>query len=177
MAARRFPFLLWVALALPAGVGATPRYFAVTPGSHPHDVAAAPGANGSIYFTAQRTGKLGILDPKTGKLDEIPLGTGSAPHGVLVGPDGAVWITDGGQNAILRFDPKSRTLRTNHDKVWLSDWGSNALIRFDPESEAFQSFPSDHPSANARQLGGRAGEVWGAESGTDRLVTVPTSSP
>ena len=31
---------------------------------------------------------------------------GPAPHGVIVGPDGAPWITDGGQNAIVRVDPR-----------------------------------------------------------------------
>jgi virginiamycin B lyase len=33
-------------------------------------------------------------------------------------------------------------------------------------------FPSDKPDAAVRQLNGRAGEVWGAESGTDRLVVI-----
>jgi virginiamycin B lyase len=28
-------------------------------------------------------------------------------HGVIVGPDGAPWVTDGGQNAIVRVDPAS----------------------------------------------------------------------
>ena len=37
----------------------------------------------------QRKGYLGRLDPKTGKDENIPIGTGSAPHGVIVGPDGA----------------------------------------------------------------------------------------
>ena len=64
-----------------------------------------------VYYTAQTTGKLGILDPKTGKYEEMPLGTRSAPHGVIVGPDGAPWITDGGQNAIVRVDPATRALR------------------------------------------------------------------
>jgi virginiamycin B lyase len=32
---------------------------------------------------------------------------------VIQGPDGAAWITDGGQNAIVRFDPK-----TEEVKVW-----------------------------------------------------------
>ena len=38
---------------------------------------------------AQRSGDLGLLDPKTGKDENIPIGSGSAPHGVIVGPDGA----------------------------------------------------------------------------------------
>src|SRR5690606_36165014 len=37
----------------------------------------------------------------------IALGAGSAPHGVIVGPDGAPWITDSGLNAIVRVDPET----------------------------------------------------------------------
>lgn len=85
------------------------RVFNVPAGSRPHDVAPAP--DGRVWYTAQRTGKLGILDPKTGKIEEIALGEGSAPHGVIQGPDGAAWITDGGLNAIVRYDPKSREVK------------------------------------------------------------------
>src|SRR5436190_6542643 len=77
---------------------AAARYFDVSRGAHPHDVAATPVAGGPVYYTAQPTGKLGILDPKSGKVEEIALGARSSPHGVIVGPDGAPWITDGGQN-------------------------------------------------------------------------------
>jgi virginiamycin B lyase len=302
----------WGTLAVPA-----PAYFDVAPGAGPHDVAAAPTAGGPVYYTAQRTGKLGVLDPKTGKYDEIPLGRGSAPHGVVVGPDGAPWITDGGQNAIVRVDPKTHDVRKwplpkdtpnvnlntltfdkkgrvwftgqsgyygrvdpvsnevkvwtaprgrgpygitttpngdvyyaslagNHvaqinvdtgeatvlepptrdqgarrvwpdsksriwvsywntgqvgmydpatkawrewklpgaahaysvwvddrDKVWLTEWSTNAVVRFDPITEKFESFPSNRDNANVRQMLGRAGEAWGAESGVDRLVMIP----
>jgi virginiamycin B lyase len=291
-------------------------YFDVPAGSHPHDVAAVP--HGPIVYTAQRTGKLGILHPETGKVEEVALGTGSAPHGVIIGPDRAAWITDGGQNAIVRvnlerqtmqswplpkdwpnvnlntaafdrsgrlwftgqagfygrLDPKtndiqmwkapggsgpygitatpagevyyaslagSHIVRVNvetgaatviepptpkqgarrvwsdskgriwtsywntgqvgrydpstgqwrewklpgnahayavwvdeTDKVWLTDWSSNALVRFDPVSGRFDSFKSDRDGARVRQLLGRTGEVWGAESGLDRLVVIQT---
>ena len=57
-------------------------------------------------------------------------------------------------------------------KVWVSDFSANAILSFDPKSEAFESFPSDRPDAAVRQLNGRAGEVWGAESATDRLMVI-----
>src|SRR5262249_33083362 len=100
-------------LVAPLATHAAPAYFDVSKGAHPHDVAAAPGSGAPVYYTAQMTGKLGILDPKTGRYEEIPLGSGSAPHGVIVGPDNAAWITDGGQNAIVRVDPKTHAV-----KVW-----------------------------------------------------------
>lgn len=302
-------------LACAAASAQTVEYYDLPPGGRAHDVAAAP--DGKVWYTAQRTGKLGILDPATGKTEEIPLGEKSSPHGVIVGPDKAAWITDGGQNAIVRLDPKTRAVKVwklpegtpyanlntaafdgrgriwftgqsgfhgrldprtgdmkvwpsprgrgpygitgtpsgeiyyvslagNHlakvnldtgeatviepptpaqgarrvwsdskgvlwisewnsgqlsrydprtgawkswmppgekpktysvyvdetDKVWITEWTSNAIMRFDPATETFESFPSTRPGANVRQMLGRKGEAWGAESGVDRLVVV-----
>lgn len=80
----------------------TLREFPVPAGSAPHDV--APAANGGVWFTAQRSGQLGWLDPRTGQTKMIPLGAGSSPHGVIVGPDRGAWATDSGLNAIVRVD-------------------------------------------------------------------------
>ena len=309
--------LLVVALFAATPVAAqTVRYYPVPPGSGPHDVAPAP--DGTVWYTAQRTGELGRLDPASGRTEHIPLGRGSAPHGVIVGPDGAAWVTDSGLNAIVRVDPKSKAVRVfalaagtpyvnmntaafdgkgvlwwtgqsgyygsvdpasgesrawpaprgrgpygiaatpsgdiyyvslagshlaridtatgaatviepptpnqgarrvwadskgrlwisewlsgqvsmydpsskqwrqwkpgersrmyavfvdERDLVWLTEWESNAIVRFDPASERFTGFPSDRSGAQVRQILGRPGEMWGAESGTDRLVVVIT---
>jgi virginiamycin B lyase len=272
-----------------------------------------------VWYTAQRAGALGRLDPATGETHHIPLGGGSAPHGVIVGPDGAPWITDGGLNAIVRVDPETEAVQVfplpsgtgyanlntatfdgrgvlwftgqggyygrldlavgqveaftapsgrgpygitttpggdvyfaslagsyiarldldsaaatrlapptpgqgarrvwsdslgriwvsewnagqvglydpatgawrewrlpgNHpqayalyvdenDLVWLSDFGANALVRFDPAAETFEVFGLPSSPAEVRQLLGRPGEVWGAESGVDKLVVLRT---
>ncbi|MEO8740306.1 MAG: lyase [Casimicrobiaceae bacterium] len=318
MAIRTFVCVaVWATSAYCAAALAAPAYFDVPRGSSPHDVAAAPTPGGPVYFTGQASGKLGILDPQSGKTVEVPLGTGSAPHGVIVGPDGNAWISDGGQNAIVRVDAKTRAVKVwplpadtgytnlntltfdrqgrvwftgqsgyygrldpatgdmkvwkaprgsgpygitttpggevyyaslagNHiaqinvdtgeatviepptpgqgarrvwsdsrgriwvsywntghvgvydpaakawrewklpgnahaysvwvddkDKVWLTDWSSNAIVRFDPVTEKFDAYPSNKERANVRQMLGRSGEAWGAESGVDRLVMVP----
>ena len=86
------------------------KSFPVPAGSHPHDV--APARDGQrVWYTAQHTGELGLLDPRTGDVEEIPLGAGSAPHGVIVGPGGAAWVTDGGLNAIVRVDARTHRVR------------------------------------------------------------------
>src|SRR5215470_10656808 len=103
----RIGIMLAAAIAISA-ISATvyakmPIYtFPVLAGAGPHDVYPAP--DGTVWFTAQSAGKLGRLDPTTGKSDLIALGPGAAPHGVIVGPDGAAWVTEGGQNAIARVD-------------------------------------------------------------------------
>ena len=81
-----------------------PRHFA-------HDVWADAHPNGPVWIAFQRSGHLGILDPRSGKVDLVPLGEGSSPHGVIAGPDGVPWLTDGGQNALVRVDPKTREVR------------------------------------------------------------------
>jgi virginiamycin B lyase len=284
-------------------------------GSRPHDVAAAP--DGGVWYTAQGSGELGLLDPATGQVAEIALGAGSAPHGVIVGPDGNAWITDGGLNAIVMVDaathavtrydlpadrpganlntasfdnqgriwftgqsgiygrldpatgemtvwdaPRGRgpygitttpsgdvyyaSLAGNYlgaidaemgeatvlepptagqgtrrvwtdsqgrlwcaqwnagqvavydpaadawqewklpgaspsayavyvderDDVWLTDFGGNAIHRFDPETETFETFALPSNPGNVRQLLGRPGEVWGAESAADQLIVI-----
>ena len=308
-----------IALLLCAGVAhaAQVQYYDVPRGAHPHDVAADPAPDGPVWYTAQRQGALGRLDPRTGRTEHIALGEGSAPHGVILGPDGAAWITDSGLNAIVRVDPQTRAVKRyplpiedyanlntatfdrsgvlwftgqagyhgrvdpksgkvevwksprgrgpygitatpqgevyyaslagnhiaridtrtgvatpidpptkgqgarrvwsdskgnvwvsewlsgqvsvydpdskapwlawklpgaapkaysvwvdEHDDVWLTDFAANAIVRFDPDTQRFDSFPSDRPNAAVRQMLGRRGEAWGAESGTDRLVVV-----
>jgi virginiamycin B lyase len=84
--------------------------YPVPNGAHPHDVAPAP-SGGIVWYTAQHQEALGILDPETGSTRHIHLGTGSRPHGVIVGPDGAPWITDGGLNAIVRVDPATEEVQ------------------------------------------------------------------
>jgi virginiamycin B lyase len=51
---------------------------------------------------------LGVLDPKTGASKMVKLGEGSAPHGVITGKDGKAWIADGGQNAVVSYDPQTQ---------------------------------------------------------------------
>ena len=298
-----------------ADVTSEVAYYDLPQGDRPHDVAPAP--DGSVWYTGQRAGVLGRLDPKTGAIKRVPLGEGSAPHGVIVGPDGAAWVTDGGLNAIVRVDPKTHAVKTwplpkdradanlntaafdgkgriwftgqagiygrldpatgdmqvwdaprglgpygiaatpsgdiwfvslagsylakpdletgavtpidppgkgsgtrrvwsdskgrlwvsewnagtvsvydpqkkvwqtwplpgetprayavfvdEKDKVWVSDFPGNAIVRFDPETAEFVSYVSDREHADVRQMLGRPGELWGAESGTDRLVVI-----
>jgi virginiamycin B lyase len=100
-------------LVVPAFASAevtTQTYALPKGGGHPHDVAV--DREGIAWYTAQRDGKLGRLDPATGKVDLVPLGAGAAPHGVIIGPDGAPWVTDGGMNSIMRVDPKTREVKS-----------------------------------------------------------------
>jgi virginiamycin B lyase len=95
--------------AVTAASAAELQFYQLPPNAYPHDVAPAP--DGAVWYSGQSKGILGRFDPKTGRNEDIKLGSGAAPHGVIVGPDGAAWITDGGQNAIDRVDPATRAVK------------------------------------------------------------------
>ena len=103
---------------------------------------------------------------------------------------GVIWVSEWDGGNLARYDPVAGTWREwplpgdnsrpyavyvdTADMVWLSDFGANALVRFDPESETFEVFELPSPGAQIRQILGRLGEVWGGESGTDKLVVIRT---
>ena len=97
-----------------------------------------------------------------------------------------MWVSFWNSGEVGRYDPMSKAWKIwslpkskggcyaiyvdNNDKVWVTDFVANAIHRFDPGTETFESFPSNKRGASVRQLLGRPCEVWGAESGVDRLV-------
>jgi virginiamycin B lyase len=70
-------------------------------------------ANDLVYFTDYEGGNLGRLDLATGtvKMWTSPGGSGSAPYGITITPDGMVWYSESGvkPNTLIRFDPKTTT--------------------------------------------------------------------
>src|SRR3981189_1217673 len=145
--------LVMLTTGAPAHAKMEMRTFPVLAGAGAHDV--YPALDGAVWFTAQSAGKLGRLDPRTGKSDLIALGPGAAPHGVIVGPDGAAWVTEGGQNAIARVDPKDHRVQLwklkggpsyanlntlvfdKQGTLWFTGQGG-AIGRFEPKAEKMQ---------------------------------------
>lgn len=85
------------------------REYLLPRGSAPYGVALT--ADGTAWYSGQRAGELGKLDPATGTTKGIALGQGAAPRGLTVGPDGALWIADSGRNVLVRVDPATEEVR------------------------------------------------------------------
>ena len=137
------------------------RTYNVRPGSGSRDVACS--ADGTVWFCGQRDGTLNLLDPRDGGLKVVALGQGAAPHGVVIGPDGAAWVTEGGQNAIARVDPKDHKVQLwklnggpsyanlntlvfdKQGTLWFTGQGG-VIGRFEPKTEKMQVW--DAPRGN-----------------------------
>jgi virginiamycin B lyase len=61
--------------------------------------------------------------------------------------------------------------------VWASDFGSNSLVRLDPVLGVIDVFPLPHDPGNVRQILGRPGEVWAAESAADSVLLIRERQP
>jgi len=69
-----------------AAAQVTVQVYPLPPRLLAHDVWVDPAPDGPVWFSAQRSGQLGRLDPKTGHVDLIPLGTDSAPMASFSAP-------------------------------------------------------------------------------------------
>src|SRR3954466_1005482 len=77
---RRLSFLLNLLLIpVTATAQVTVQEYPVPRGHGVHDVWADPAHDGPVWISAQGSGHLGILDPKSGKFDFVPLGPRPAP--------------------------------------------------------------------------------------------------
>ena len=157
-------------------------------GSGPYGIIATP--DGSRVFYASLAGShLAEINLETGESVPIDaLSPGQGARRVWTDSHGFIWVSEWNAGQVARYDPLTGESREwklpgnrpmtyavyvdERDKVWLTDFGSNAIVRFDPDTEAFESFPLAEPGAAVRQLLGRQGETWGAESGADRLVVI-----
>jgi len=156
-------------------------------GPGPYGIAATP--DGTVYYASLAGSYIARLDPVTGAATVIePPTPNQGARRVWADSKGNVWVSEWNAGQVGRYHPATNAWKEwklpgknpgayavyvdEQDKVWLSDFGANALVRFDPVKEAFDVFPLPSPGANVRQLLGRPGEVWGAESGVDRLVVL-----
>lgn len=156
-------------------------------GPGPYGIAATP--DGTVYYASLAGSYIARLDPNTGAATVIePPTPKQGARRVWADSRGNIWVSEWNAGQVGRYDPVSNAWKEwrlpgknpgayavyvdDQDKVWLSDFGANALVRFDPAKEAFEVFPLPSSGANVRQLLGRHGEVWGAESGVDKLVVI-----
>jgi virginiamycin B lyase len=160
-------------------------------GRGPYGITATP--DGSVYYASLAGSHVGRIDPLTNEaLILEPPTPGQGARRVWSDSSGRVWVSEWEAGQVAVYDPVYGSWREwklpgnnpsayavyvdEQDMVWLSDFGANALVRFDPNLEQFTVYEIPSPVAQIRQILGRPGEVWGAESGADKLLVIRTGS-
>jgi virginiamycin B lyase len=162
---------------------ASVRVWPAPRGAGPYGMACAPSG---VYYVSLQQSYLGKVDPETGAVTVLePPTRGQGARRVWGDSRGRLWLTEWNAGKLGMYDPASDSWREwplpgasqpyavyvdDNDIVWVSDFGLDALVRFDPATERFEVLPWPTRGALVRQLLGRHGEVWGAESAQDKLV-------
>ena len=156
-------------------------------GVGPYGITTTP--EGQVFYVSLAGSYLGRIDLETGKAEVLePPVKRAGTRRAWSDSHGAIWISGWDSGDLLRYDSKAKTWKSWHlpgegpqayavyvdetDAVWLSDWSANAILRFDPKTEKFETYPLPDRYASVRQIAGRKGEVWGAESGADKIFVL-----
>jgi virginiamycin B lyase len=156
-------------------------------GPGPYGITTAP--DGTVYYASLAGNYIARISRETGKVEVIkPPTQGQGARRVWSDSKSRIWVSEWNSGKLGMYEPSNDKWREwrlpgkdphpyavyvdDYDMVWLSDFGANTLVRFDSQKEAFESFPLPSSPANVRQILGRKGEVWGAESGVNKLVLV-----
>jgi virginiamycin B lyase len=160
-------------------------------GRGPYGISTTP--DGSVYYASLAGSYIARIDLKTGAATVLePPTQDQGARRVWPDSQGRIWVSEWNAGQVAVYDPKTQAWKEwrlpggnpmayavyvdEMDFVWLSDFGANALVRFDPYQETFETFSLASPQANVRQILGLPGEVWGAESGSDKLVMIRTNN-
>ena len=161
----------------PAPRGRGPYGITVTPRN---EVFYASLAGNHLAYVDPRVGTASVLEPPTPQQGSRRAWSDS---------EGTVWVSQWEAGQVAAYQPSTDTWREwalpgddatayavyvdETDRVWLTDFtGDGSVLRFDPATERFETFPLPTPGGDVRQLLGRPGEVWGAESAADALIVL-----
>jgi virginiamycin B lyase len=161
------------------------RVFRAPGGTGPYGITTTP--RGDVWYASLAGSHIARVNRTTGKATVVrPPTPGQGARRIWSDSRGRLWVSEWNAGKLARYDPATKRWREwrlpgpaqpyavyvdNRDTVWLSDFGRSGIVRFVPKTGTFTRFPL-RAGADVRQLLGRPGELWGAESGADRLVVI-----
>ncbi|MGA8170201.1 MAG: hypothetical protein WB816_05130 [Methylocystis sp.] len=142
--------------------------------------------NGVLWFTAQRANLIGRLDPSTGEIVLIsPPTKDSAPYGLVLGADNALYVAEFGANRIAQINPATlgikeftlpdedarprRIAATGDGFMWYTDFTRGRLGRLNPRDGAVVDWPSPGGAQSGPYAIAVLGDdIWYVETGAEQ---------
>jgi virginiamycin B lyase len=167
------------------------KIFSSPKGPGPYGITTTP--DGEVYFASLAGSYIARIDLESGNVTILePPTPEQGARRVWSDSINRIWISEWNSGKLGVYNPDTKSWNEwqipgesplpyaiyvdEHDKVWISDFASNSLLRFDPILEKFGEFKLPTKDAKVRQILGTLGEVWGAESNTDKLVRIQMSN-
>ncbi len=157
-------------------------------GQGPYGITTTP--SGEVFYASLAGSHIAQINTETGEAAVIePPTPGQGARRIWSDSQGRVWVSEWNSGQVAVYYPTTGEWREwrlpgsrpsayavyvdEQDIVWLTDFGGDAIVRFDPATEQFRSYRYTL-DGDVRQLLGRPGEVWGAESATDKVIVIRT---
>ncbi len=167
------------------------QVFNAARGRGPYGITTTP--DGMVYYASLANSYVGRIDPQTSEATVLePPTSNQGARRVWSDSEGRIWVSEWNAGQVAVYHPADDSWQEwklpgsgpqayavyvdDQDIVWLSDFDANAIVRFDPSLEQFSVFELPSSDAAVRQILGRPGEIWAAESGVDKLVVIRTNS-
>jgi len=134
-------------------------------------------ADGAIWYTDASNNRYGRLDPVTGAVRHFTCTTdNSVPYGIVLAPDGHIWIALLGTDKLARVDtatggmiefkvtagarPRRLAVDAN-GTVWYTDYKRGFLGALDPATSKVREWPSPFPGEGPYGIAiGPDGAIW-----------------
>jgi copper transport protein len=155
-------------------------------------VALSRDSEGNIWFAESQSGKIGVIDPQSGKIDEfmpeIPL---KEPFALFVDDD-AIWISEHVGLAITKFNPVLNTFESisvkdpnslpfaltpdKFENIWIAQHTADKLGVYDPHKDEFWEVDIPTKSSFTQFLtSDKNGDIWFVEQRGNKLGSIKIS--
>ncbi len=146
---------------------------------------------GNVWVCRMNADRLGRLNPATGEMSELFMGSGSRPRRMAAAPDGTLWVTLYGTGRLAHVDPESRKLIREYampagadggpyavtvdgsGRVFASEIQSDTVAVLDPKTEKFQVIRLPSKNVGIRKaIVDASGRFWYMGSHNGRLGVI-----
>jgi virginiamycin B lyase len=146
---------------------------------------------GNVWVCRMNADRLGKVNPRTGEVSELFMGSGSSPRRIAAAPDGTLWVTLYGSGRLAHVDAASGKVVKEYampagadggpyavtvdgaGRVFASEIQSDTVAMLDPKTGSFQVFKLPSKNVGIRKaIVDADGRFWYMGSHNGRLGVI-----
>ena len=150
-------------------------------------------SKGHLYWAEIWGGKVGELDPATGKIIRHETPTAGSILQLVTDQKDNVWYDDVHGDGLGKLDAQTRQISQfptptpdlglygmavdPKGNIWSAGYTKSVVAKFDPITESFTEYPSPTPGSSARRIGvDSKGIVWFSEWSAGQIASIDPDS-
>ncbi len=146
---------------------------------------------GNVWVCRMSADRMGIIEPKTGKISELYMGPGSQPRRSAAAPDGTLWVTLYGNGKLAHVDPAAGKIIREYEmpaganggpyavtvdgagRVFANEIETDTVAMLDPKTGQFRVFRLPSKNVGIRKaIIDAEGRYWYMGSHNGRLGVI-----